>query len=196
MTAPPQVAELIERYIRNRSSYERAEYNEAQLRNEFLGPLFGALGWDVNNELGYAEPYKDVVHEYSLRTVTGITTPDYSFRVGGTRKFLANDPAKSSEAVAKRVAAHAERRKAALAWEEANPGPRDMDSFRREIAPALFDLTLLQMMRATGLSSAYCWRIRRGERVPHPMVLGEPSCPRGGALGAPCSHPRFFNRSR
>jgi hypothetical protein len=95
--------------------------------------------------------------------------------VGAARAALAemraspNDPAKAPEAVAKRVAAHAERRRAALLWEKENPGPHDVELFRREIAPALLDATLPQMMRATGLSSGYCWRIRRGDRVPHPM---------------------------
>ena len=80
-----------------------------------------------------------------------------------------DDPARSPEAVAKRVATNAERRESALAWEGQNPGPHDPELFRREIAPSLQNLTLPQMMRATGLSSAYCWRIRREDRVPHPM---------------------------
>jgi hypothetical protein len=98
--------------------------------------------------------------------------------VGAARAVLAemraspNDPAKAPEAIAKRVAAHAERRHAALAWEKENPGPHDVNLFRREIVPALRDATLPQMMRATGLSSGYCWRIRKGERVPHPMYWG------------------------
>jgi hypothetical protein len=95
--------------------------------------------------------------------------------VGAARAVLAEmrassgDPAKAPEAVAKRVAAHSERRQAALAWEEVNPGPHDPEHFRQEIVPALRDATLPEMMRVTGLSSAYCWRIRRGDRVPHPM---------------------------
>lgn len=44
-----------------------------------------------------------------------------------------------------------------------------MQEFNRNILPGLAEVTVPQMMRATGLSSIYCWRIRRGERVPHPM---------------------------
>ena len=80
-----------------------------------------------------------------------------------------DDPARTPEAVAKRVAAHAEQRKKALAWDANNPGPHNSDAFRRDVLPALANITLPQMMKATGLSSAYCWRIRRGERIPHPM---------------------------
>jgi hypothetical protein len=41
--------------------------------------------------------------------------------------------------------------------------------FRDQILPALGHLTLPEMMKVTGLSSGYCWKIRRGERIPHPM---------------------------
>lgn len=107
--------------------------------------------------------------------------------VGVARAALAemraspNDPAKTPEAIAKRVAGHAERRRAALAWEKENPGPHNAEIFKSEIAPSLSAVTLPQMMQVTGLSSAYCWRIRRGDRVPHPMHweslrnLGEPN---------------------
>ena len=34
---------------------------------EFLDPFFKALGWDINNEQGYAEAYKDVVREDAIK---------------------------------------------------------------------------------------------------------------------------------
>ena len=87
----------------------------------------------------------------------------------GEMRASPNDPAKSPEAVAKRVAAHAKHRTAALEWERDHPGPHDPQEFKRDVAPWLGGATLAQLMQATGLSSAYCWRIRRGDRVPHPM---------------------------
>ncbi len=63
MTAPSEVLDLVERFDRHRDAYRSGRYNETQLRREFLDPLFKALGWDVDNEKGYAEAYKDVVHE-------------------------------------------------------------------------------------------------------------------------------------
>lgn len=81
----------------------------------------------------------------------------------------ADDPARSPQAIAKRVAKNAARREAALAWERQNPWPHDLERFTREILPGLASVTVPQMMRATGLTSSYCWRIRRGERFPHPM---------------------------
>jgi len=63
-------------------------YNETQLRREFVDPLFRALGWDVDYRSGYAEAYKDVIHEDALTISGGTKVPDYSFRIGGTRKFF------------------------------------------------------------------------------------------------------------
>jgi hypothetical protein len=45
-------SDLTERFERNRDSYTSGQYNETQLRREFLDPLFDALGWDVNNNSG------------------------------------------------------------------------------------------------------------------------------------------------
>jgi len=88
MPAPQQVRELVERFERNRDSYLSSGYNETQIRREFLDPLFAALGWDVENRQGYAEAYKDVIHEDEVKIGGSTRAPDYSFRVGGTRKFF------------------------------------------------------------------------------------------------------------
>lgn len=88
MTAPVQVIELVERFSRNLDVYKRPEYKEAQVRVEFIDPFFEALGWDVRNVRGYAEQYKDVVHEDALKVGGGTRAPDYCFRVGGVRKFF------------------------------------------------------------------------------------------------------------
>jgi transketolase N-terminal domain/subunit len=77
MAAPHLILDLIERYDRNRAAYRSTQYNEAQLRVEFLNPFFEALGWDVNNKQGYAEAYKDVINaRLSLKMET-------RFRWGG-----------------------------------------------------------------------------------------------------------------
>lgn len=42
----------------------------------------------MNNELGKAEAYKDMIHEDAIK-IGGMTkAPDYCFRIGGTRKFF------------------------------------------------------------------------------------------------------------
>jgi predicted RNA methylase len=85
---PPQVLELIQRFDRNREAYRSPHYNETQLRREFLDPLFKCLGWDIDNEQGYAEAYKDVIHEDAIKVGEATKAPDYCFRIGGTRKFF------------------------------------------------------------------------------------------------------------
>jgi hypothetical protein len=88
MNAPAEIVELIKRFDSHRESYKSGQYNETQVRREFIDPLFTYLGWDVDNKQGYAESYKDVIHEDAIK-VGGVTkAPDYCFRVGGTRKFF------------------------------------------------------------------------------------------------------------
>ena len=88
MTAPPEVVELVERFDRYVDAYKRGKYNETQVRREFVDPLFQALGWDVDNTQGYAEAYKEVVHEDAIRVGHATKAPDYGFRIGGVRKFF------------------------------------------------------------------------------------------------------------
>jgi hypothetical protein len=97
------IAVLVERYTRNRDRYRASTYNEETCRAEFITPLFEALGWDVTNKAGYAEQYKDVIHEEGIKVGDFTKAPDYTFRVAGVRKFfveakkpfvdLKNDPA-------------------------------------------------------------------------------------------------------
>src|SRR5262245_16554424 len=42
----------------------------------------------MDNKRGYAEPYKDVIHEDSIKVGGGTKAPDYCFRIGATRKFF------------------------------------------------------------------------------------------------------------
>lgn len=88
MSTPQIIHDLVERFERNYEAYKSGSYNETQVRREFIDPFFEALGWDVNNRDGNAEAYKDVIHEDAVK-VGGVTkAPDYSFRIGGTRKFF------------------------------------------------------------------------------------------------------------
>jgi hypothetical protein len=88
MSVPKEVSRLIEKFDQHLESYRSGKYNEAQLRNEFLNPFFKAMGWDLDNDQGLAEAYKDVVHEDSIRIGAAVKAPDYCFRIGGTRKFF------------------------------------------------------------------------------------------------------------
>ena len=88
MTAPKEVLELVERFGRNREAYRSNSYNETRLRIEFIDAFFKALGWDMSNERGYAEAYKEVIHEDAIKVGGATKAPDYCFRIGGVRKFF------------------------------------------------------------------------------------------------------------
>ena len=49
MPIPPKVVDLIERFDEHRDAYRSPEYNETQVRREFIDPMFEALGWDIRN---------------------------------------------------------------------------------------------------------------------------------------------------
>ena len=42
-----EVAELVRHFANNREAYHGANYKEAHARQEFIDPLFSALGWDA-----------------------------------------------------------------------------------------------------------------------------------------------------
>jgi hypothetical protein len=79
---------LVAKFDQNKESYLRSTYNEAQVRTEFIDPLFEALGWDVTNRQSFAEAYKEVIHEDAVKIGSATKAPDYSFRIGGVRKFF------------------------------------------------------------------------------------------------------------
>lgn len=104
MAETPQViVDLVTKFEQNLDEYKHPKYNETLIRVEFVNPFWKALGWDVDNEAGYAMAYRDVIHEDEVKVGSATKAPDYSFRIGGTRKFfletkkpavnLKNDPA-------------------------------------------------------------------------------------------------------
>ncbi|MGB2728319.1 MAG: TaqI-like C-terminal specificity domain-containing protein [Halobacteriota archaeon] len=86
--AKQEVKKLVERFRYNIDVYKKSAYNEAQVRREFIDPFFEALGWDVSNKQGHAEQYKEVVLEDTIKVGGSTRAPDYSFRIGGQRKFF------------------------------------------------------------------------------------------------------------
>ncbi|MBS1765654.1 MAG: N-6 DNA methylase [Bacteroidetes bacterium] len=84
-----EIAELVERFTEQYDSYKKADYNETLTRRDFIDPFFKALGWDIDNRNGYAESYREVIHEDKIKVGKATKAPDYSFRlVGGKRLFF------------------------------------------------------------------------------------------------------------
>ena len=86
--AKEKVKELIQAFKENIEQYKLSTYKEAQVRKEFIDPLFNAFGWDVSNENKNSGQYQDVVNEDAIKIGGTTKAPDYSFRIGGTRIFF------------------------------------------------------------------------------------------------------------
>ncbi len=61
------ISELVERFNEQLISYKKSEYNETLTRRDFIDPFFKALGWDMDNSNGYAEAYREVIHEDKVK---------------------------------------------------------------------------------------------------------------------------------
>ncbi|MBP6333842.1 MAG: N-6 DNA methylase [Bacteroidia bacterium] len=94
-----KVSELVERFEEQYASYKNSEYNETLTRRDFIDPFFKALGWDIDNEQGYAEAYREVIHEDKIKVGGATKAPDYSFRVGGGKRLFFVEAKKPSVVV-------------------------------------------------------------------------------------------------
>lgn len=74
MAAPKEILQLVKRFRDNIEGYcsLHSGYNETQVRIEFIDPFCKCLGWDIDNTQGFAEAYKDVVHEHAIK-IGGVT---------------------------------------------------------------------------------------------------------------------------
>jgi len=86
--ARSRIEKLVENFERGFKEYKNPKYNEESVRVQFINPMFEALGWDVRNEQGFSEMYKDVIHEDAIKIGGATKAPDYCFRIGGNRKFF------------------------------------------------------------------------------------------------------------
>jgi type I restriction-modification system DNA methylase subunit len=87
-SALKKIAELVERFTEQNESYKKADYNETLTRRDFIDPFFKALGWDIDNEQGYAQAYREVIHEDRVKIGGAMKAPDYSFRIGGNKRLF------------------------------------------------------------------------------------------------------------
>ena len=90
---------LVERFDEQIESYKKADYNETQTRRDFIDPFWKALGWDMDNENGYAESYREVIHEDRVKVGGATKAPDYSFRLSGGKRLFFLEAKKPSVAI-------------------------------------------------------------------------------------------------
>ncbi len=85
MPAPTEIQHLVEKFQHDEHRFTASDYNEMQVRREFIDPFFAALGWNVQDSLM-------VVHEdrVNVKNEDGrnqLKYPDYGFRVGKDTRF-------------------------------------------------------------------------------------------------------------
>jgi len=83
-----KLKELVELFSSNINQYKSSHYDESNTRTDFIDKFFTLLDWDVANNLGNDENYRDVIREDKVRIEGTVKAPDYSFRIGGIRKFF------------------------------------------------------------------------------------------------------------
>ena len=83
-----QLRTLVSRFSANIDQYKNSIYDEANTRADFIDEFFTLLDWDVTNKKGGSETYRDVVREDKVKIDGSQKAPDYSFRIGGARKFF------------------------------------------------------------------------------------------------------------
>ncbi len=88
MPAPVEIVQLVELFQSNYDQYHSPAFSEAAVRLQFIDPFFTALGWDMYNTQGFAEQYKEVVHEDKVKVAGATKAPDYGFRLGPARVFF------------------------------------------------------------------------------------------------------------
>ena len=78
------IEKLVERFAEHRKDYHLADYNEQKARQDFINPFFKALGWDIDNEKGDSEAYREVIYEDKVVVKGKTKAPDYGFRLTGS----------------------------------------------------------------------------------------------------------------
>ncbi|MDR0521778.1 MAG: N-6 DNA methylase [Planctomycetaceae bacterium] len=81
-TAREEIRSLVDKFLAQSEAFAHTGYNESRLRVDFLNPFFKYLGWDVTNEAGTAERYREVIYEERIYIEGTTKHPDYAFRIG------------------------------------------------------------------------------------------------------------------
>jgi type I restriction-modification system DNA methylase subunit len=94
-----KIQDLVTRFEEQFESYKKTEYNETLTRRDFIDPFFKALGWDIDNSVGYAEAYREVIHEERIKIGNASKAPDYTFRLNGGKKLFFVEAKKPSVSI-------------------------------------------------------------------------------------------------
>jgi type I restriction-modification system DNA methylase subunit len=83
-----EIKSLVSLFAAHIDQYKSSQYDEANARADFIDKFFALLDWDMANNQGFSESCRDVVREDKVKIDGSQKAPDYSFRIGGARKFF------------------------------------------------------------------------------------------------------------
>jgi hypothetical protein len=84
----PELHRLSAAFARQIDELTSPGYAEAQLRDDFLNPLFRALGWDLENKAGHIQNKREVEIESRTDIAGKAKRADYLFRTDGYDRFI------------------------------------------------------------------------------------------------------------
>lgn len=83
-----KLTKLINNFKANYNDYRSSNYNEEKTKIDFIDKFFALLDWDMNNEQGYSEIYRDVLREDTVYIKGSAKAPDYTFKIGKENSLL------------------------------------------------------------------------------------------------------------
>jgi len=87
-----KISELVEHFGQQYDANKNSNYNKTLTRRDFIDPFFKVLDWNIDNTQGYAEAYREVMHEDKVQIEGAIEAPEYSFRIGGKNDYSLSKP--------------------------------------------------------------------------------------------------------
>jgi hypothetical protein len=87
-TFTQELDRLVSNFDRNKAFYSSKDFQESQLRVDFVSPLFEALGWDVSNRAGNPPHLREVVVESRVEEKGHRRRADYTFQVSGQPRLV------------------------------------------------------------------------------------------------------------
>lgn len=81
-----RLIKLVRAYAEHFAQYSQTDYNETEVRNDFVNPFFEILGWDVLNKKNLPQHLREVKHEAAVYVEENGENrkkkPDYAFHLG------------------------------------------------------------------------------------------------------------------